>query len=42
MTAAEREYVLGTGSDEIERLRFQHVVWRTPGVVEIVARKEGR
>lgn len=28
MTVGEREYVLGTGDVEIERLRLQHTVWR--------------
>ena len=28
MTVAERDYVLGTHDDEIERLRLQHAVWR--------------
>ena len=28
MTVGEREYVLGTGDAEIERLRLQHAVWR--------------
>ena len=27
-TSAEKEYVLGTADDEIQRLKLQHVVWR--------------
>ena len=34
---AEREYVLGTQSDEVERLGLQHRVWR-PIVLEGFAR----
>ena len=30
MSAAEREYVLGTGDDELVRLGFQHQIWAAP------------
>ncbi len=39
MSTTDRDYVLGTHDEELERLGLQHRVWRPRMVLEIIAEK---